>query len=105
MNKIYAIVKHPGEEVGHIMEIENTLEALQEAVGGHVGALPIAKNLFILCDEEGLYNDKPYNTHVNGIGFLGTILAVGVEGDEFADVPIGLDDWEDMIDGKPEPKV
>ena len=97
MKKIYAIVKHPGEQLGHIMEIENTLDSLQKAVGGHIETVAMANKWSVICDVEGLLKGKPYNCDVYGVEFVGTILVVGVEGEELVDVPIDLNDWKDVI--------
>lgn len=94
MKKIYAIVKHPDEKVGHIMEIDNALKAFQEIVGGNIETYTIATNLVIICNEEGLLLRLPYNCSIAGQYFVGTIMAVGTKGEEFTDVPIGLDTWE-----------
>lgn len=96
-----AIVKRHDEEVGHITEIENTLEALQEAVGGYIETLTLKydpadeKPIVVICNEEGWLQDMPYNCTVGGFELAGTILVVGVDGDEFADVPISLDEWKE----------
>lgn len=98
--KIYAIIKRSCEPVGRIIEISNTLEALQDAVEGRIQTVPVTENVTVLCDDDGIYNNKLYNCHIHGIDFVGTVLAVGVKGDDFDDVPITLDEWEDMINGK-----
>lgn len=95
MKKIYAIIKHPDENVGNIKEVDNTLKAFQEIVGGYIQAVPLATDLAIICNGEGRLQGLPDNCDVAGINFVGTIMAVGVKGDEFADVPIGLDTWKE----------
>jgi len=97
MKKIYAIVKKPSDDIGRIIEIDNTLKALQDIVSGYIQAVPIDEDLAIICDEEGRLKHYPYNCDVCGIGFVGTIIVVGVNEDEFVDVPIGLDEWRRMI--------
>ena len=94
MEKIYAIIKRPFEPVGRITEISNTLEALQEAVGGYIEVVWITSDMAIICDEEGRIKGLPHNCNIAGFDFVGTILAVGVKGEEFTDVPVALDDWE-----------
>ena len=42
MDRIKVIVKEPGEPVGHMTEIENTLEAMQKIVGGYIEPVPAA---------------------------------------------------------------
>ena len=93
-----AIIKRPYEPVGRLIEISNTLEALQQEVGGYIECLTVASDMAIICDEEGRLKSKPYNCEVCGINFVGVILAVGVDDDEFTDVPIDLTTWEGMLD-------
>lgn len=47
-----AIIKKPFEKP-KVIEIENELSALQEAVGGYIEVLPIAEDICVLCNEEG----------------------------------------------------
>lgn len=91
------IIKRPFEPVGRIREIPNTLKALQEQVGGFIEVLTVATDMALICNEEGRLMGLPYNCDVLGISFVGTIMAVGVDGEEFTDVPIDLNTWEGMI--------
>ena len=43
----------------------------------------------VVCDEEGLFKGKEYNCNFLGVNFVGTILLVGIAGEEFCDVPGG----------------
>lgn len=85
--KINVLAKHPGEPFRWI-RIENTLEALQEAVGGYIETVTVAKNLVVICDEEGRLKGKPFCHHIFGVDFVGDIIIAGVRGDEFSDVPV-----------------
>lgn len=76
------IIKEPGQNP-RITEIENNLTALQEAVGGYIETVTLAKDCCIICNEEGRLQGLPYNLTFGGISFVGTILFVGVVGDEF----------------------
>lgn len=69
-------------------DIENTLEALQREVGGYIEMVGITTDACIIVNEEGLINDMPFNTRLFGRQFFGTILIVGVDGDEFCDLPV-----------------
>lgn len=80
-----AIRKRPGEKLEAI-EIRGDLEELQREVGGHIEAVTLG-SWCILCDEEGRFKGYEKNCNVNGIGFVGTILFVGVAGEDFADIP------------------
>ena len=92
-----AIIKRPFEPVGRIIEIPNTLKALQTQVGGYIETFTVASDLVIICDEEGKLKGKPYNCTILGDDLVGTILAVGVDGEEFADVPIDLERWREWF--------
>ena len=66
-----------------IIDVENTLEALQEEVGGYIETVTFAEDACIICDEEGRLKDKPHNVNLFGVDFVGTVLAVGVDGENF----------------------
>lgn len=75
---------------GKIMEIENTLDNLQAAVGGYIQAvyLPIS-GVAILCDEEGRLKGLDQNICTRDYGpIVGPVLFVGIDGEEFT----GLND-------------
>ena len=80
-----AIRKKPGC-APEIIEVENTLEALQQEVGGYIETVSIA-DVVIICNEEGRLCSLPYNCRFVGVDFVGTILVVGRNKDEFCDVP------------------
>lgn len=81
-----AIRKKPGCEP-EIIEVENTLKALQAEVGGYIEAVTIASDAVVICNEEGRILGLPDNGRVCGVDFVGTVLIVGTKGDEFCDVP------------------
>ena len=80
-----AIRKKPGCEP-EIIEVDNTLAALQQEVGGYIETVSIA-DVVIVCNEEGRLCGLPYNCRFVGVDFVGTILVVGRNKDEFCDVP------------------
>ena len=80
-----AIRKKPGG-APEIIEVENTLKALQAEVGGYIETVSIA-DVVIICNEEGRLCGLPYNCRFVGVDFVGTILVVGRNKDEFCDVP------------------
>ena len=80
-----AIRKKPGC-APEIIEVENTLEALQQEVGGYIETVSIA-DVVIICNEEGRLCGLPYICRFVGVDFVGTILVVGRNKDEFCDVP------------------
>lgn len=89
MSKIRVIYIAPGADAEE-REVENTLEALQELVGGNIETVTIASYCVVVCNDEGRINGMPYNCHVCNIDFYGPVFFCGIEGDEFADMPLGL---------------
>ena len=84
--RISVVRKKPGEQA-ELVEIDNTLKALQKEVGGYIETVTLATDAVIICNEEGrLLNLKP-NIDWMGVGWFGTILVVGVDGEEFTDLP------------------
>lgn len=81
-----AIIKKPFEKP-KVIEIENELSALQEAVGGPIEVLPIAEDICVLCNGEGKLLGLPRNIVLCEDVIVGTILIVGVAGEEFCDLP------------------
>ena len=79
------IIKEPGQRPRET-EIENSLSALQQAVGGYIETVTLAEDCCIICNEEGWLQGLPYSLTFCGVSFVGTILFVGVAGDEFADL-------------------
>lgn len=81
-----AIRKKPGC-APEIIEVDNTLKALQAEVGGYIETVTIASDAVVICNEEGVLLGLPYNCRFSGVDFVGTILVVGRSKDEFCDVP------------------
>lgn len=75
--------KEPGKG-WKVAEIENTLEALQQGVGGKLEAVTLASDACILCNEEGRLLGMPYNITICGVSFVGSLLIVGIAGEDFA---------------------
>ena len=99
MKAIKKLPFDPFAPAGRIIDIDNTLKALQQAVGGHIEPVTLRSrpDVCVLCDEEGLIYNLPYNCRIDGVDLVGTILAVGVDGDEFTDCPLTLEEWEGML--------
>jgi len=83
-------LKLEGRSVSEV-EIENTLEALQKEVEGYIETLTIAPDKAVMIvNEEGRIRGmapNPIASGYTGIGIVGPALIVGVDGDEFCDVP------------------
>lgn len=76
--------KEPGKKP-EMVNIENKLEALQEAVGGYIETVTFSE-FIVICDEEGRLKGKEYNCDIKDVSFVGTILIVGDDGDDFTDL-------------------
>jgi hypothetical protein len=74
-----------------VIDIENTLEALQNAVGGYIETVRIrVDDAVMIVNEEGLLLGRPYNAAASGLAgqpIVGTALVVGTDGEEFTDIP------------------
>ena len=81
-----AIRKKPGCEP-ELIDIDNTLKSLQAEVGGYIETVTIASDAVVICNEEGRLCGLPHNCRFFGVDFVGTILVVGRNKDEFCDVP------------------
>lgn len=68
-----AIIKEVGKEP-KVIDIDNTLEALQKAVGGYIEAVSVGNNVIMLCDEEGKLKGKPYNFDMGDDKIVGNVL-------------------------------
>lgn len=89
-----AIIKYPGEDPRQ-WNVPNTLEGLQAIVGGYIEVVRLFEDMAVICDEEGRLKGLPYNCEVCGVDFVGTILFVGTNEDEFKDIPVdGLDEFK-----------
>lgn len=82
--KIY--VKEPGEPAV-LRTVPNTLEALQKLVGGYIEDVTVATDLVVICNDGGRLLGMPYNCKFCGYSFVGTVLFVGVDGEDFTDCP------------------
>lgn len=72
------------------VEIENRLDALQYAVGGYIETIPLGHGGVMIVDEEGRLKGLARSTIaslVAGMDIVGKALIVGVDGEEFCDVP------------------
>ncbi len=74
-----------------VIDIGNTLEALQNAVAGYIETVRLMVNdAVMIVNEEGRLLGLPYNTAASNLArqpIFGTALVVGVDGEEFTDIP------------------
>jgi hypothetical protein len=72
-------------------DIENTLEALQAAVGGYIEAVTLVPGRAVMIvNEEGLLRGMAPNPAASMIAktkIVGPAIVVGVDGEEFTDIP------------------
>ena len=73
-----------------IVTVENTVEALQQVVGGSIETIGLSDGGVMIVDEEAVLKWKPRNdlaSYICGRHVYGDALIVGTDGDEFDDVP------------------
>lgn len=107
MEKIKVIIKRPDEKVGHVEQIENTLEAFQEIVEGYMEVHAMGyKGSIMVCNEEGKLKPLQKNFTILEYGFfgrcvkdtvMGTVVICGTDGEDFTDVPILREEWEAIL--------
>lgn len=89
IENIKALLKKPGEVAKPVM-VANDLSAFQGLVGGYIETWSFSTDLVVICDEEGKLKGKPYNVSLLGEDFVGPILLVGVDGEEFTHLPVDV---------------
>lgn len=95
-DKIFVIIKRPFEPVGQIKRIPNTLEALQDLVGGYIETVTVTTDAVLIFNEEGRIMAMPeQNRTIAGLRIAGPVILAGRKGDKFTDVPLdSLVEWE-----------
>lgn len=97
---IRVLTKMPGS-MWRVQHMDNTLEALQKYVGGYIETVRLFKDAVVICNEEGRLLGLPENVRLFGVDFCGPIIAAGIDGEEFADLPQGIiEDWYILSGGK-----
>lgn len=90
-DKIEVLVFEPQEEC-YFKEIDNTLEAMQEIVGGYIECVTMnhlddGKDLVLICNEGGAINGLPLTgLEVHGQPMFGTVIICRGDGGEFASI-------------------
>ena len=83
-------LKLEGRSISEV-EIDNTLEALQAAVNGYIETINIVPDeAVMIVNEEGRLRGmapNPIASAFAGIDIVGPALIVGVDEDDFTDVP------------------
>lgn len=90
---ISAIIIEPGKDP-RMETIHNELHTLQRLVDGYIEVCPLVEDMVMIINEEGKLRDLPKNFWMGAIGdyIVGTAVFVGVDGDEFDNVPVTLSD-------------
>ena len=90
--KVYGFKENEQGIEESIMEVENTLKALQEFVGGYIEVYPIGGDLLVVLNEEGKFNGmKPVAAYVEDEDkivdiFFGNVLVCRSKHEEFTDI-------------------
>ena len=80
----------PAEGEAGFYVIENTLAAMQEAVGGLIETVQFAEDACIICNGEWRLLELPPNKAMRRFGdFVGDCLIVGVDGENFCSLRPG----------------
>lgn len=94
--KIHVMVKEPGEKWQR-REVDNTLRTFQGLVGGHIETVTVTPDrLVLIVNEEGKLQELPENVLFRNDWLVGTVVAVGVAGEDFASCPL-VTDWQMKI--------
>ena len=85
-----ALLKRPGKVPVWSVTPGTIREAFQAAVGGKIDVSTdktMAGRFAVLSDKGAKEAGQPYNCEINNVNFWGNILIVGIEGEEFTDLP------------------
>lgn len=89
MSKVRIFLKKDAADPGHMMEIENTLEAFQELVGGYIETFTFSTDTTLVINEEGRLLGLPMNADFCGHRFFGPMIFVGYDDEgEFVDLQV-----------------
>ena len=77
---IKVVYKKPNEKA-YGLEIENTLEKLQELVNGYIEIIPI-NNIYIIVNEEGRIRNLEHNICIGEKSIVGNIIFALNKGDD-----------------------
>ena len=79
LRAVYVEPNRPAYET----EIENTLKALQRAVGGYIEAVSISDGISLVCNEEGKLDNLPGNRRIGNDIIAGAFVIVGNGEEDF----------------------
>lgn len=84
------LIKNPSDEGFRQIVVPNDLHVLQQLVDGYIETVTFASDACVICNEDGLVKGLEPNCSFLGISFVGTILIVGIDGDDFCDCPMSV---------------
>ena len=84
------MVKHPGHPP-FMVSCLNELKTFQSLVDGYIETLTLEPDLVLICNEEGFLMGLPDNCELCGMRLVGSIVLAGVDGEEFDDVPMSME--------------
>lgn len=84
------LIKNPSDDGFRQIVVPNDLHVLQQLVDGYIETVTLATDACVICNEEGRLKDLEHNCKYCGVDFVGTILIVGIDGDEFTDCPMSV---------------
>ena len=70
-----------------LIDIENTLEAICNEIEGGAEVRYISSDACLITKGENVFDASKFNIRMFGLQLFGTVLIVGVDGDEFCDLP------------------
>ena len=81
--KIKLVVQNPGE-ISRVVTATNTLEAMQEVIGGYIETVTLPNGLVLVMDEEGRLKGLTENVRCVQYGtIVGTVFITAADGEDF----------------------
>lgn len=80
--KIKIVLQNPGE-LSRIVTVPNTLEALQELVGGYIEVVGIGNGLLLVMNEEGKIKGLPENVRCLYDTIVGPVFITADKDEDF----------------------
>ena len=96
--KVKCIIKRPDEKYGHVTNISVSLKNLQNIVGGPIECVSCGGSTVIICNEEGKLRRLEPNFRIMSDIIVGEAIIIGVDGEDFCDIPISFQTWKSLID-------
>ena len=91
-----ALLFEPGKAPADLTMTDN-LYTLQKLVDGYIEIINLDDSTVLICNEEGKIIGLPQNMKIPHDILCGTIIVVGVDGDEFSDIPIDFQEWKQLV--------